>query len=41
MKEITQEEFESIVKDIMENVYKISVPLVVDISCGNNLYEAK
>lgn len=31
----------SIVKDIMENVYKISVPLVVDISCGNNLYEAK
>ena len=31
----------SIVKDIMENVYKISVPLVVDISCGSNLYEAK
>ena len=30
-----------IVKNKMENVYKLSVPLKVDISVGNNLYEAK
>ena len=30
-----------IVRDIMENVYKLSVPLKVDISIGNDLYEAK
>ena len=31
----------SIVKEIMEHVYKLSVPLEVDISFGNDLYEAK
>ena len=30
-----------IVKDIMENTYKISVPLIVDINIGNDWYEAK
>lgn len=30
-----------IVKDIMENTYKLSVPLDVDISLGKDLYEAK
>ena len=30
-----------IVKDIMENTYKLNVPLVVDINIGNNWYEAK
>ena len=30
-----------IVKKEMENVYKLSVPLIVDIECGTNLYEAK
>ncbi|MBR3161227.1 MAG: DNA polymerase I [Bacilli bacterium] len=30
-----------IVRDIMENVYKLSVPLKVDISIGKDLYEAK
>ena len=30
-----------IVRDKMENVYKLSVPLKVDISIGNDLYEAK
>ena len=38
-------EEEEIVRDIvrkkMENVYKLSVPLKVDISVGNDLYEAK
>ena len=29
------------VKDIMENVYKLSVPLEVEISVGKDLYEAK
>lgn len=31
----------NIVKDKMENVYKLSVPLKVDISIGKDLYEAK
>ena len=31
----------SIVKNIMENTYKLSVPLEVDINTGINLYEAK
>ena len=31
----------TIVKDIMENTYKLDVPLEVDINIGNNLYEAK
>ena len=30
-----------IVKDIMENVIKLAVPLIVDINIGDNLYEAK
>ena len=32
---------ESIVKNIMENTYKLSVPLVVDINKGKDWYEAK
>ena len=31
----------NVVKDIMENTYKLSVPLKVDIEVGYNLYEAK
>ena len=31
----------NIVKDIMENTYKLSVPLVVDINKGNDWYDAK
>ncbi len=31
----------NIVKDIMENTYKLDVPLKVDINKGNNWYEAK
>jgi len=31
----------NIVKDIMENTYKLSVPLVVDINKGTDWYEAK
>ena len=34
-------EVKKIVKDIMENTYKLSVPLKVDIETGNNWYEAK
>lgn len=30
-----------LVQDIMENIYKLSVPLEVDISFGKDLYEAK
>ena len=30
-----------IVRNIMENIYKLSVPLKVEISCGKDLYEAK
>ena len=35
------EEVKMIVKDIMENTFKLSVPLKVDIETGNNWYEAK
>lgn len=35
------EEVKSLVKDIMENTYKLSVPLKVDIETGINLYDAK
>jgi len=35
------EEVEKIVQDIMENTYKLNVPLKVEISMGNNLYDAK
>ena len=31
----------NVVSKIMENTYKISVPLVVDINFGENWYEAK
>ena len=36
-----EEIIEKLVKDIMENAYKLEVPLVVDINKGNNWYEAK
>lgn len=35
------EEVKGIVKDIMENTFKLNVPLKVDIEVGNNWYEAK
>ena len=35
------EEVKEIVRDIMENTFKIDVPLKVDIEVGNNWYEAK
>ena len=34
-------EVKEIVKDIMENTFKLDVPLKVDIEVGNNWYEAK
>ena len=34
-------EVEEIVQDIMENTYKLDVPLKVEISTGTNLYDAK
>ena len=36
-----KKELEKIVKQIMENTYKLDVPLEVEISSGNNWYEAK
>ena len=36
-----QAEVTNIVKTIMENTYKLKVPLLVDIEYGNNWYEAK
>ena len=36
-----QEEVESLVKNIMENTFKLDVPLKVDIEIGTNWYEAK
>ena len=35
------DEVKEIVRDIMENTFKIDVPLKVDIEVGNNWYEAK
>jgi len=35
------DEVKKIVKDIMENTFKLNVPLKVDIEIGNNWYEAK
>lgn len=35
------EEVKKIVKNIMENTFKLDVPLKVDIEIGNNWYEAK
>lgn len=42
--DVKKEEFDDvfkIVKDIMENTYKLNVPLKVEVSYGNNWYEAK
>jgi len=36
-----KEIMEKLVKDTMENIYKLEVPLVVDIEFGSNWYEAK
>ena len=36
-----KEEVTKIVKELMENTYKLNVPLVVDIQTGLNWYEAK
>ena len=36
-----QEKLTSIVKDVMENIVKLSVPLIVDIDFGTNWYEVK
>ena len=36
-----EEVVENIVRDIMENTYKLSVPLVVDINKGKDWYDAK
>lgn len=35
------EEIRTILKETMENTYKLNVPLKVDINIGDNLYEAK
>ena len=35
------EEVKSLVKEIMENTYKLSVPLKVEVEVGDNWYEAK
>ena len=40
-KRYTYLEFEEIVKNIMENTIKLSVPLEVDINTGSNWYLAK
>ena len=37
----SKEEVEQIVTKTMENIYKLNVPLVVDVEFGNNWYEAK
>ena len=36
-----EEKVKKIVINIMENTYKLSVPLKVEVSSGNNWYEAK
>ena len=36
-----KEQVQEIVKNIMENTIKLSVPLEVDIQFGSNWYEAK
>lgn len=41
VKKEEKEKLESLVKDIMENTYKLEVPLVVEESCGVNWYDAK
>ncbi len=39
--ESEKDEMEQLVRNIMENIYKLSVPLEVDIQFGKNWYEAK
>jgi len=36
-----EKKVKEIIKDKMENAYKLSVPLEVDIEEGNNWYDAK
>ena len=36
-----EQEVTEIVQNIMENTYKLNVPLKVDINKGNNWYEVK
>ena len=36
-----QEQVTKIMKDVMENVIKLKVPLKIDVEYGNNWYEAK
>ena len=35
------EDLQKIIKDIMENTYKLNVPLKVDIEYGDDWYQAK
>ena len=42
--DVPKEEVEimgKLIRDVMENIYKLSVPLKVDIEYGKNWYEAK
>ena len=39
--EIELSDIEKLIKDVMENVYKLDVPLKVEINYGKNWYEAK
>ena len=39
--ELFEKEIKKIIKEIIENTYKLNVPLKVDINTGRNLYEAK
>ena len=41
VKEGELEEIKEIVKSEMENIYKLSVPLKVEINYGKNWYDAK
>ena len=36
-----KEDVITIMKNVMENVYDLKVPLKIDVECGNNWYEAK
>ena len=38
---VEQEEITNIMKNVMENVCMLNVPLKIDIEYGNNWYEAK
>ena len=41
VKENELEELKTLVKEVMENVYKLEVPLVVETSLGKDWYDAK